>query len=502
MTYNEALDFIEKAKKSGSILGLTNIRELMQRLNNPQDKLKIIHIAGTNGKGSTAAFITAILCAAGYRVGRFISPSVFSYREMIQISEIRHQADNTELIKDENIYTNLVNSNDKINISNTPDMIFNSGENNINDLSGNKEKGAEEPDLYTGYISEEDIQELIGIIKPVCEDMVREKLSHPTSFEIETAMAFLYMVKKGVDFMVLETGMGGRLDATNVVSRPVCSVFTSVSFDHMQYLGNTIEQIAMEKAGIMKPGSIAITCSQKPEVLSVFKRKADELNIPLIIADRGKDGNIRYNINYTDFSYTDQNITKNYKIRLLGKHQVQNAVLAVRTAKVLDSLGYNINEYAVKTGLWMAKWPGRFEKVANNPDVFIDGGHNEEAAVRLRESIEMYFTNRRLIFIIGVLADKDYSSMLRILAPLANTIITITPNNPRALPSDKLEGEAAKYCGNVFDGIDIRQALNMAYKEAKKDDIIFAFGSLSFLGDLMNEIRIRKNNNLKDTEKR
>ncbi|CRZ33826.1 dihydrofolate synthase/folylpolyglutamate synthase [Herbinix hemicellulosilytica] len=457
MTYNEALDFIEQAKKSGTILGLANIRELLRRLNNPQEKLKIIHIAGTNGKGSTAAFITSILCAAGYRVGRFISPSVFSYREMIQISEIRRTSDNV--------------------------------------------KGAKEYDLYTEYISEEDIQELICMIKPLCEDMVREKLSHPTSFEIETAMAFLYMVKKKVDLMVLETGMGGRLDATNVISRPVCSVFTSVSFDHMQYLGDTLEQIATEKAGIMKPGSVAITCNQKPEVLSVFKRKAEELNIPLIIADSANTGNIRYNISHTDFSYTDQNITENYKILLLGKHQVQNAVLAVRTARVLESLGYNINEYAIKTGLWMAKWPGRFERVANNPDVFIDGGHNEEAAIRLRESIEMYFTNKRLIFIIGVLADKDYKNMLRILAPLADTIITLTPSNPRALPSDKLAGEASKYCGNVIDGIDIRQALKKAYKEAKQNDIIFAFGSLSFLGDFIDELRIRKNCDLKDKEK-
>lgn len=461
MTYEEAIEFIRQSGRSGIVLGLEKITELLKRLNNPQDKLRIIHIAGTNGKGSTAAFITSILCAGGYRVGRFVSPAVFSYREIIQISEgcFKSKRPNGTL---RNICT------------------------------GKASEDTDEPYLLTEYIEEADIQALIGRIKPVCEDMVKEGLLHPTSFEIETAMMFLYMAQKQVDFLVLETGMGGRLDATNAISRPLCSVITRVSLDHMQYLGDTLEQIAGEKAGIMKADSVAVTCNQAPEVLSVFLTKANELNIPLIIADCGQAKNIRYYLSHTEFSYPDNKAFDSYKIRLLGKHQVQNAVLAIETAKILDKMGYNINKEAVKTGLWMAGWPGRFEQVSKDPDIFIDGAHNEEAALRLRDSIEIYFTNRRLIFMIGVLADKDYHSMLRILAPLADTIITLTPDNPRALPSEKLAGEAMKYCGKVMDGKNVRKALELAYKEAGDDGLILAFGSLSFLGNLTDALPTRR----------
>jgi len=479
MTYKEAMDFLEQSKKLGSVLGLDTITELMRRLNNPQDKLKIIHIAGTNGKGSTAAFITSVLCAAGYRVGRFVSPAVFTYREIIQISECCHINDESK--KDAHLNKYLYDEDGK------------------HMLSDSSKEDIGEHIISTCYIGKEDIRELISIIKPVCGDMVNDGWSHPTCFEIETAMAFLYMERKQVDLFVLETGMGGRLDATNVVSRPVCSVITKVSFDHMKYLGDTLRQIAVEKAGIMKPGSVVITCNQHPDVFSVFLSKAMDLDIPLIKADCGRAGNIRYYLNQTVFSYPDLTVfdnnkadTENFKIRLLGKHQVQNAVLAIETARVLNKLGYNINEKEIRAGLWMAEWPGRFEQVSNKPDIYIDGAHNEDAALKLRDSVEMYFTNRRLIFMIGVLADKDYRSMLRIMAPLADTIITLTPYNARALPSEMLAEEAKKYCGRVLDGRDIRQALEMAYNEAGNNDVILAFGSLSFLGDLIDALNLRK----------
>lgn len=449
MTYKEAIDFIEGSKRYGWVLGLGTITELTKRLNNPQDKLKIIHIAGTNGKGSTAAFITSILCAAKYRVGRFVSPAVFSYREILQISECKYNSPAADYDIDKQ--------------------------------------------LVTSYISEEEIQEIVKRIKLVCEDMVKDGFPHPTTFEIETAMAFLYMEQKQVDFFVLETGMGGRLDATNVISRPICSVITSISFDHMQYLGDTLYKIATEKAGIIKPDSTVVTLRQNKEVLSALQRKADELNSEFVVADCDKAENIRYHINYTEFTYPHNEKSCTYRICLLGKHQIQNAILAIETARIVRKSGYEIKEEAIKEGLQIATWPGRFQQISKTPDIFIDGAHNEEAALRLRDSVETYFNNRRLIFMIGVFADKDYQNILHIMAPLADLIITLTPDNPRALPSDKLALDAKKYCCKVIDGENVRRALEIACNEAEENDVILAFGSLSFLGELTDALNSRNN---------
>jgi dihydrofolate synthase/folylpolyglutamate synthase len=457
MTYEEALIYINNAEKLGSIPGLDSIRNLLNRLDNPQDRLKIVHVAGTNGKGSTISFISGILAAAGYRVGIYISPVVFSYREKLQIITADKYEDDI--------------SND--NITDHEDEGCNQG-------------------LHREYISEDDVCQCLDIIKFACDDMVSKGHAHPTAFEIETAMAFLYMEKEQVDFLILETGMGGRLDATNVIKSPICSVIVSVSLDHMQYLGNTLKEIAKEKAGIMKPDSCAVTCNQEQEVLCVFRHKADELDIPLIIADSSNASNIEYRDYYTGFEYPAGGKNRLYRIRMFGKHQVQNAVLAIEVARRIRTLGYKVTEDAICKGLWLAKWHGRFDRIAKAPDIYIDGAHNEDAALRIRESIEIYFTNRRLIFIIGVLADKDYKSMLSILAPLADTIITLTPQNSRALPSDKLANEASIYCRRVFDEKDIEHAIDRAYMEAGKNDVIFALGSLSFLGGLVSSIKARK----------
>jgi dihydrofolate synthase/folylpolyglutamate synthase len=447
MTYDEAMRYIKGTEKLGSIPGLETIATLLDRLGNPQDRLKVIHVAGTNGKGSTISFLSGILAVAGYRVGIYISPAVFSYREKIQIRSLnKHRYDN---INDNNL-------------------------------------------IHDEYISKEDVCKVLDIIKSACEDMAANGQAHPTSFEIETAMTFLYMQWAQVDFLLLETGMGGRLDATNVIGSPICSVITSVSLDHMQFLGDTLEQIAYEKAGIMKHGSCLVTSNQKPEVLRIFSDKADELDIPIIIADMSKAYDIRYNQGHTTFVYPNIDKMDNYKIHLLGKYQVVNAILAITTARMIRSLGYSVSEEAIKSGLYLAKWQGRFEQISKAPDIYIDGAHNVDAALSLQDSIEIYFTNQRLIFIIGVLADKDYKKMLSILAPLAYTIIALTPDNPRSLSSDLLAKEARVYCSNVFDEGDIDNSIERAYAEAGTGDIILAFGSLSFLGSLVSSIRLRK----------
>ncbi|NLO08265.1 MAG: bifunctional folylpolyglutamate synthase/dihydrofolate synthase [Clostridiales bacterium] len=450
MTYEDAKEFIKEASKLGSVLGLDAISELMKRLDNPQDKIRIIHVAGTNGKGSTISFLSTILAAGGYKVGKYTSPSVFSYREMIQILEYGK-----------------------------PVVIENKNSNNGYGLS-------------MGYISRDNVCKAIELIKQACEDMVRDGYAHPTSFEIETALAFIYMYWEQVDFLLLETGMGGRLDATNVINQPICSIITSISMDHIEYLGDSLKKIAIEKAGIMKPNAPVITCNQQPEVLNVLNKKAKELGISLFLSDSSKAQMITYDNNYTEFSYPTDNILTKYRIKLLGKYQVINAILALETANIINDMGYIIKKEAIKMGLRFAVNHGRFEQISNRPDIYIDGAHNEQAALLLRDSIEIYFTNRKLIFMIGVLADKDYKSMLDILAPLADTIITLRPNNSRALASDILADEARAYCQRVFDEKDIEHALNRAYLEADPNDVIIAFGSLSFLGSLVSILEVRK----------
>lgn len=447
MTYEEAKGFIEETYKLGSVLGLDAIRELMKRLDNPQDKLRIIHVAGTNGKGSTTSFLASILASGAYKVGRYISPSVFSYREKIQILTYKSTASELD----------------------------------------DKKLGAEQG-LRIDYINKDGLCKAIEQIQIICEDMVRDGHAHPTSFEIETAMAFLYMAWEQVDFLILEAGMGGRLDATNVISQPICSVISAISMDHMEYLGDSLEKIAREKAGIMKPNAPIITCNQEPEVMGVLNKKAKELGIPLLLADVSRVERINYNRDFTEFSFSADSSSRKYRINLLGKHQVMNALLALETAKKLNDMGYIIREEAIERGLRLAICQGRFEKISRSPDIYIDGAHNRDAAISLRESIELYFTNRRLIFMIGVLADKDYKSIIRILAPLADVIITLTPDNPRALASDRLADEARAYCSKVIDERNVEGAIERAYKEAGSDDIILAFGSLSFLGSLVKNL--------------
>lgn len=439
MTYQEAREFIDQSNKYGSKLGLEVITELLSRLGNPQDKIKIIHVAGTNGKGSTTAFLTSILAAEGYKVGRYISPAVFSYRERVQITQ---------------------------SIGAT---------------------------LDTDYISREGVSEAIERIKVVCEEMVSDGFYHPTSFEIETAMAMLYFLQEEIDFAVVEVGLGGRLDATNVIKQPVCCVITSISMDHMQYLGDTLEKIAREKAGIIKDSVPVISCNTEPEVIQVLRSVSREKAAPLTLVDLSRSELLNSTPEGTSFRY----LGETYEIKLLGGHQITNALLAIRTAEVLNQKGYSISRKAIKEGLYQTSWSGRFEVIAREPYFIIDGAHNEDAAYRLADAIRMYFHGKRLIYVMGVFADKDFCQILSITAPMAELIITLTPNNSRGLPSDQLAQEAKKYCPAVLDAKTTEQAVRIAYQEAGKDNVIIAFGSLSFLGELRALVERREESVLK-----
>jgi len=427
MKEREVAEFIEKISHMGIVPGLDSVRELCARLGHPQKNLKFVHIAGTNGKGSTSAYLASVLKCGGYRVGKYISPVLFEYRERIQVND-------RKITKEE--------------------------------LGRNMER-----------------------LKKVCDEMVAEGLPHPTAFEVETVLGFLYFLEKKCDVVVLETGMGGLLDATNVVETTDVAVLASISMDHMKYLGNTLGKIAEQKAGILKPGCDVVTVRQEPEVMEVIAKKAEELGCPLMIADAEKAEHVHYGLEKQWFDYGE---LKKLSISLAGQYQIENAVLALETLKVLEKKGFPVAEQKLRKGFLEAKWPGRFTIIGRNPWFVVDGAHNEDAAKRLVQSVEFYFTNRRIIYIMGVLGDKDYEKIIALTHSLAAQIITVaTPGNSRALPSCQLAQEVAKVHRNVTAADSLEEAVEMGYLLAGKEDVILAFGSLSFLGRLMQIVKQR-----------
>ena len=421
MRFEEAKEYMDGLNKFGSVLGLESVQALLGVLGNPQEALKVIHVAGTNGKGSTIAFMEGILIEAGYRVGKYTSPVVFEYLEKYQIN----------------------------------------GEN----------------------IGEEAFAALVEKMKVALCKLKEEKNVQPTIFEVETAMAFEYFKDEGCDVVLLETGMGGDMDATNVCSKVLASVLVSISLDHMGFLGDTLEEIAYHKAGIIKDNCPVVVMNQDRVVLDVVERCAKEHNAPMYIA------------NEVDLP-----------VGLNGQWQQYNAGVAVKVMDVLKEYGYNITKEDIKEGLMKAKWPGRFEKISDNPTIIIDGAHNPDAARRLRETLDKDYKDTEFIYILGVLADKDFTEVIRTMADRAKHIITVTPPNARALEADKLkeaiemEINGTKFIDGKKQGISIESAAsieealvtacNMLEKlgnvntEASKSQAILAFGSLSYLGKL------------------
>lgn len=437
MTINEAYGFIERAAGYGSVLGLETMTNLLMGLNNPQDQLKFVHIAGTNGKGSTAAFVTHILAAAGYRVGRYISPSVFSYEEKIQITY---------------------------------------------EVQNNTQLGTQR-EIKTDYIFESEITSFIDKIQYVCEELVLNGKAHPTVFEVETAMAMLYFLQKKCDIVVLEVGLGGKLDATNVIKTTECGVITSISMDHMEYLGDTLEEIAIQKAGIIKKSIQVAAYDLKKEAMKVIEDTCREKQATLNKADFSKISNLNMNLNQTTFDYNER---KNILIKLSGINQVYNAVVAILTADSLRQRGYVISEEAIKYGLSATTWRGRFDVISREPLFIIDGAHNADAAQLLAENIQIYLENKKIVFIMGVLKDKDYGEILHMIQGLGDKIYTITPNNSRALCSDLLAEKAREKGFHAVNARSVHEAVTKAVEEVGPGGAIIAFGSLSYLGEVVN----------------
>lgn len=437
MTYKEAMEYIDSLQTCGIVPGLDSIRELCRRLGNPQDQLKFVHIAGTNGKGSVLAYISTILKTAGYCVGRYISPTIFEYRERIQVN----------------------------------------GRN----------------------ISQKDVCTGLEQVRDVCRQMVEEGLPQPTPFEVETALAFRYFHLKKCDIVVLETGMGGLMDATNLIGTTQVAVLTSISMDHMKFLGNTLGAIAQQKAGILKEGCPAVTAEQEPEAMEVIRQTAAKKHCELHVADPGYLSHIRRgtgkNLERQRFDYcgADGLSLKDLEIHLAGAVQPENALLALEAVRVLQQKGFSVSQQALRKGLADTVWKGRFSVVARKPLFIVDGAHNEDAAGKLAQSIENYFTNRRIIYIMGVLRDKEYEKVIALTEKYADQIITVTPpDNPRALSAYDLAQAIAKVHTSVTAADSLEEAVEMARLLAGADDVILAFGSLSYLGRLMKIVERQK----------
>lgn len=436
MTYKEALDYMDGASVFGVNLELETTQELLTRLGNPQEGMKYIHVAGTNGKGSTVAYLAHILGCQGYKVGRYISPAVFDFCERIEITQKKNE------------------------------------------------------NVYTEYISKDAVAVQVAMMKEQVERMTSEGCCPPTCFELQTVLAFMEFKRQKCDFVILEVGLGGRYDSTNVIKDALCSVISSISYDHCAVLGDTIAKIAYEKAGIIKWNSTVVVYDQEVEPkqsLPVLEQEAEKKNSKFVLCNFSKIKDVEYSFNGTTFSYKK---FKKIRIPLLGKNQVKNAVLVLEVVKALRKQGIAIDDSSVRDGLMMTRWMGRMDIVSKDPLVIADGAHNEDAAKALEESIQLYLLNRPLTFVIGVFKDKDYRGILRHTAKYAKRIILLTTKTERALSKEELSKVAGEYTdASIYEADSIKQALFLAKSMVEEDGAILTFGSLSFLGDIYQAVR-------------
>ncbi|MDY6226427.1 MAG: folylpolyglutamate synthase/dihydrofolate synthase family protein [Clostridium sp.] len=433
----DTLKYLEELRVLGSNYGLQRTERLLELLGNPHKKLKLIHIAGTNGKGSTSAILGKVLIEHGYKIGFFNSPHLEEIEETIRIND-----------------------------------------NNI---------------------KEEDFVKLINEIKPFVNQVVKEGFNHPTEFEVLTCIMFLYLYRQKVDFGIIEVGLGGRLDSTNVLT-PILSIITSISMDHMNILGNTIEEISKEKAGIIKRGVPIVTCIQRDEVIRVITEKSIKENSNLIIVNPNNYKILEFNKDININQKILVNINGKEEIlnlSLLGEHQILNLSLAIEALKELDNLKYinlDINKLILATK--MVKWKGRLEILNEKPYIVVDGAHNVDGVKYLKKNIEAYFKYNNLYLILGILGDKEVEKMLKIIAPMAKEVYTVTSNSNRATNSEDLKKEVFKYNKNCLSFEDYIKAANYAINRANEDDIILASGSLYMIGKMREIIKgIISNNN-------
>ncbi|MCF0142686.1 MAG: bifunctional folylpolyglutamate synthase/dihydrofolate synthase [Parasporobacterium sp.] len=422
MNYQESLEYINSITWRGSVLGLSRVKELSARMGDPQKGLKFIHIGGTNGKGSTSAFLSSILVKAGLKVGLFISPYIEVFNERMQI-------------------------------------------NNQN-------------------ISDEELAEIVTEIRPFADSME----DRPTEFELNTVIAMIYFKRHNCDIVVLEVGMGGELDSTNVIDSPEAAVITAIGLDHTAELGDTIEKIAATKAGIIKTGCDAVLYKQADSVTDIVRSRCEEVGAGFHVSE---PENIVFKSVDIDGQVFDTEKYGEIRIPLIGTYQKENMAVALKVIEVLNKKGYDISDEAVVEGLKETRWPGRFEVVDKTPVFIVDGGHNPHGIKATTESLKNIFKDQKLVFIFGVMADKDYNIMLDMVCPLAQAMMCVTPDNPRALAAEKLaeivngRGVEATACGSIGEAVE------KAYERAGGTEPICALGSLYMIGDLKKYLKTR-----------
>ena len=410
MNYQEALTYIHTNFWKGSKPGLSRTKELLGKMGDPQDALRFIHVAGTNGKGSFCAMLSSILIEAGFKVGTYTSPYIVRFNERMKIN------------------------------------------------------GADIPD--------DTLAELTDYVRPFAESMAEK----PTEFELITAVGMEYFKREKCDLVVLECGMGGRLDSTNIIRTPLLSVITGISLEHTAYLGNTVEAIAGEKAGIIKPGIPVLFCGKDPAAERVIREKAREQGSPYHAAVREGLTVHKMDLSGTAFSW---NGWDGIEIPLLGTYQTENAVNVLTAVSLLREGGISIPDEAVFAGMKKVRWPARFEKVSDSPLVICDGGHNPEGVDVASESVKRYFGSQKLLIVTGVMADKDHRRMTARLAEVASQAFCLTPDNPRALDAADLAAEFIEAGVPAAGYPSPLEALRAAVKETKAEDRpILCVGSL------------------------
>ena len=413
MTVDQAIAYIHSVFWKGSIPGLERTQTLLAKMGNPEKDLKYVHIAGTNGKGSTAAMTASILRKAGYRTGLYTSPYIYRFHERMQID----------------------------------------GE----------------------QISDEDLIAITEYVKPLADSMEQS----PTEFELVCCIAFEYFKRKKCDVVVLEVGMGGEWDATNVIPTPEVAVITNIGLDHTDVLGSTIEQIAQTKAGIFKENGNAVIYRGQPSVEAVFQQVCAERNVSLKKADFDSLELVSHGLEGQVFNCGSR---KNITLPLLGDHQLHNASVVLSVVDTLKENGWNISEENIYDGMRDVSWPGRFDIVSRDPLFIIDGGHNPQCLEALVKNIQDYLADRKVIALTGVLADKDYADMYQPVKPLIEEFVCITPDNPRKLDAEDLAkylqaaGVKATACATIRDGV------LKAIQLAGKDGVVLCFGSLYSIG--------------------
>ncbi|WP_297635582.1 folylpolyglutamate synthase/dihydrofolate synthase family protein [uncultured Clostridium sp.] len=429
MNYIEAMEYIHKIGNFGSNYGLERVEKLLELLGNPHKSLKIIHIAGTNGKGSTTSMITSLLMAEGYSVGMYTSPFLEVFEERVQINRKN--------------------------------------------------------------ISKEDLSNYVEKVKEKVQEVIEGGFGSPTEFEIITCLMFKYFYDKKVDYVALEVGLGGRLDATNVVV-PLVSVIASISLDHMNILGNTIEEIAGEKCGIIKEGVPVVVYPQKEEGMSVIEKIAKEKKSEIIYVNEN-DGEL------LDIEYTEDKIYQRVKIKgidktyevlmgLLGEHQILNGALALKAVEIgLKRDGKSLGN--LEDGFKNTVWAGRLEVLDRKPLVVIDGAHNIDGIKMLKKNIRRYFKFKKLYLIIGILADKQVKEMLDVILEDVEEVVALTPNSGRAELADELKEEIKEYNVKVESYEDYEEGFKEIYKKAGEDDLILATGSLYMIGEMRGIIK-------------